>query len=183
MTEQLHEIGQRLMALREVCEMTTAEVAEKLGVPEEVYIANEMGQADFSVSFLHNCAEIFGVDVVDIMSGESAKLSMCCHVKKGHGFSITRNKAYDYKHLASTFRGAHAEPYLVTTEPSEDVPALHGHVGQEFDFMVSGSMMFYLGDTSYQLDEGDSVYFDSGIPHAFQALGNEPAKFLAIVLK
>lgn len=183
MTEQLKEIGQRLMALRDVCEMTTSEVAEKLGVSEEEYVSNEKGEADFSFSFLYNCAKLFGVDVVDILSGESAKLSMCCHVVKGRGYSITRNKAYDYKHLAYTFRDAHAEPFLVTAESSDSTPALHGHEGQEFNYMVSGKMMFFLGDTSYELHEGDSVYFDSGIPHAFRALGDQPAQFLAVVLK
>ena len=71
----------------------------------------------------------------------------------------------------------------MTAEPSDTVPSLHGHEGQEFNYMLSGSMMFYLGDTTFQLEEGDSVYFDSGIPHAFKALNNQPAKFLAIVFK
>ena len=183
MTEQLKEIGQRLMALRDISEMTTAQVAEKLGVSEADYVAYEKGEVDFSVSFLHNCAELFGVDVADIMTGESATLSMCAYVKKGKGFAITRNKAYDYKYLAAAFRNPKAEPFIVTAEPSDTVPSLHGHEGQEFNYMLSGSMMFYLGDTTYQLEEGDSVYFDSGIPHAFKALNNQPAKFLAIVFK
>lgn len=183
MTEQLKEIGQRLLALRDICEMTTAETAEKLGVSEESYVAYEKGEADFSFSFLYNCAKLFGVDVVDILSGESATLSMCAYVKKGQGLSITRNKAYDYKHLAASFKNAKAEPFIVTAEPSDVTPALHGHEGQEFNYMISGSMMFFLGDTSYELEEGDSVFFDSSIPHAFRALNDKPAQFLAVVMK
>lgn len=183
MTEQLKEIGQRLMALRDISEMTTAEVAEKLGISEEEYVANEKGEADFSFSFLYNCAELFGVDVVDILSGESATLSMCAYVKKGQGLSINRNKAYDYKYLAAAFRNAKAEPMVVTVEPSDKTPALHGHEGQEFNYMLSGSMKFFIGDNTYDLEEGDSVYFDSSNPHAFRAIGDKPVQFLAIVMK
>jgi quercetin dioxygenase-like cupin family protein len=49
--------------------------------------------------------------------------------------------------------------------------------------MVSGSMEFHLGDMMYVLNEGDSVYFDSSIPHAYKAVGGTPAKFLAVVIK
>jgi mannose-6-phosphate isomerase-like protein (cupin superfamily) len=49
--------------------------------------------------------------------------------------------------------------------------------------MVSGSMRFYIGDISYDLEEGDSVYFDSGVPHAMRALNGKPAQFIAVVIK
>jgi mannose-6-phosphate isomerase-like protein (cupin superfamily) len=44
-------------------------------------------------------------------------------------------------------------------------------------------MDFYIGDFFYELEKGDSVYFDSGLPHFFKAKGNKPAKFIAIVMK
>jgi transcriptional regulator with XRE-family HTH domain len=183
MTEQLKEIGTRLAALREICEMTTAEIAEKMGISEEEYISYENGEKDFSFSFLYNAASILGVDVLDIMSGESPKLSICAVVRKGEGYAIERRSAYDYRHLAFTFRKKKAEPFLVTVEPRDETPVLHDHEGQEFNYMVSGSMRFFIGDISYDLEEGDSVYFDSSVPHAMKALGSKPAKFIAVVMK
>jgi len=183
MTEQLKEIGQRLMALRDVCELTPEQAAEKLELPVEEYLAYEKGEADFSFGFLYNAATLFGVDVLDILSGESPKLSMCTVVRAGKGFDMTRNKAYDYKHLALTFRGKKAEPMIVTVEPSDKAPHKNSHEGQEFNYLLAGNMRFFLGDTVYDLSEGDSVYFDSSLPHAMQVLGDKPAKFLAIVMK
>ena len=73
---------------------------------------------------------------------------------------------------------------MVTVEPKEnDALVLHSHEGQEFNYMVAGCMEFYLDKTVYELNEGDSVYFDSGIPHAMKAVGGQPAKFLAVVIK
>ena len=54
---------------------------------------------------------------------------------------------------------------------------------QEFVYILSGTMKFYIGDISYELTKGDSIYFDSGKPHSFKAIGDKPLKFLAIVIK
>jgi len=186
MTEQLSEIGGRLEALRDIIDIPAEKMAEamKLGVGE--YIAYERGEKDFSFSFLQNAANILGVDVVDIISGESPKLTKCSLVRNGKGYDIMRRKAYDYKHLAFTFRNKKAEPFMVTVEPrnsTDEKLVLHSHEGQEFNFMVSGNMEFHLDNTVYELAEGDSLYFDAGIPHAMKAIGGAPAQFIAVVIK
>jgi len=182
MTEQLAEIGGRLAGLRDIMDIPLETMAGAMKLGKEEYLAYERGQRDFSFSFLYNAAGILGVDVVEIISGESPRLKTCALVRKGEGFKITRNDAYDYKHLAFTFSNKKAEPFLVTVEPREgETPALHTHEGQEFNYMVSGRMEFHLDGISYELEEGDSVYFDSGVPHAMKALG-EQAKFIAVVV-
>jgi quercetin dioxygenase-like cupin family protein len=184
MTDQLIEIGGRLRGLRSIMGISMEKMAEdlKLGIPE--YLAFERGEHDFSFSFLFNAANILGVDIVDIISGETPKLTTCSLVRKGEGFDIMRREAYDYKHLAFTFKKKKAEPFIVTVEPNTgDEVDLHTHEGQEFNYMVSGSMEFHLDDIAYELNEGDSVYFDSSIPHAMKATGKHPAKFIAVVIK
>jgi len=185
MTEQLSEIGGRLAALRDIMDITEEKMAEAMKTDAVEYIAYERGERDFSFSFLQNAANILGVDIVDIISGESPKLTKCTLVRKGNGYDIMRRKSYDYKHLAFTFRNKKAEPFMVTVEPKEEnvEPTLHSHEGQEFNYMVSGGMEFYLDNTVYELNEGDSVYFDSGIPHAMKAVGGQSAKFIAVVVK
>ena len=185
MTEQLTEIGGRLGALRDIMDIPTEKMAEKMKLGVDEYISYERGEKDFSFSFLYNAANILGVDVLDIISGESPKLTKCALVRNGKGFDIMRREAYDYKHLAFTFSHKKAEPFMVTVEPKQDGGelTLHSHDGQEFNYMVSGSMEFHLGDTVYELSGGDSIYFDSGVPHAMKAIGTQPAKFLAVVIK
>ena len=184
MTDQLSEIGKRLGALRDIMDISTEEMEKHMKLCAGEYISYENGEKDFSFSFLYNAANILGVDVLDIISGESPRLTKCALVRKGQGFDIARREAYDYKHLAFTFRNKKAEPFMVTVEPKENAKfTLHSHEGQEFNYMVSGSMEFHLGETVYELGEGDSVYFDSGIPHAMKAAGKTPAKFIAVVIK
>lgn len=183
MNDQLKDIGMRLACIREDCDITDTELAEKLGVDIDIYRSYEKGEIDFSFSFVYNAAEALGVDVLDIISGSSPTLSMCCMVKKGQGYSVNREHGYDYKHLAYTFKNKKSEPFLVTITPDDKPPVLHGHDGQEFNYVLSGKMTFYIGDISYELEEGDSVYFNSGIPHAEKATGDGPAKFIAVVVK
>jgi quercetin dioxygenase-like cupin family protein/DNA-binding XRE family transcriptional regulator len=184
MTEQLQEIGARLSALRDIFDISAEKMAQTMNVSVDEYTAYESGQKDFSFSFLQNAALIFGVDVVDIISGESPKLTKCALVRKGEGYDIERRKAYDYKHLAFTFSNKKAEPFMVTVEPKEgEKPTLHSHDGQEFDYMLSGKMEFHFDNIVYELNEGDSVYFDSGVPHAMKAAGGQAVKFLAVVIK
>lgn len=183
MTEQLNEIGARLSALRDFCDTSAEAMAEQLGLSVADYLAYEQGQKDFSFSFLYKAASILGVDILDLMSGETPKLSICSVVRNGQGFSVNRNNAYDYKHLAYTFRSKHAEPFLVTVEPSAQAPEMHSHDGQEFNYVVSGGLLFHIGEFTYELHEGDSVYFDSTVPHAEKALGDSEAKFIAVVIK
>ena len=182
MTEQLKEIGLRLSALRNIAELSPEVFCEKTGISTRDLAAYEKGELDFSFSFLYNAARILGVDVIDLMSGDSPHLSDWCIVRKGEGYSIDRRSAYKYNHLAFTFRNKKAEPFMVTVEPKEDTPVLHSHDGQEFNWLVSGRMRFYIANETYVLEPGDSVYFNASIPHAMQALDNTTVHFLAVVM-
>ncbi len=83
MTEQLRDIGHRLSDLRSIADMSIEGFCEKAGVTPQELAAYEKGEMDFSFSFLYNAARILGVDVIDLMSGDSPHLSGWCLVRKG----------------------------------------------------------------------------------------------------
>ena len=182
MTEQLRDIGRRLADLRSIMEISAETFCAQTNVTPKELAQYEEGALDFSFSFLYNAARILGVDVMDLMSGDSPHLSGWCLVRDGQGYAIDRRSAYRYNHLAFTFRDKKAEPFIVTVEPKDNPPVLHAHEGQEFNWMVSGRMRFFIADTDFILAPGDSVYFNASLPHAMQSLDDEPARFLAIVM-
>ena len=183
MDEQLLEMGMRLRELREVNGVSEEEMAEKLGKTVAEYLEYEDGKQDFSFSFMMNVATILNIDVINLLSGQSPKLSDCSIVRKGQEFFIKKEGAYDYKHLAYTFKNKKSEPFFVTCMPGEEDKVFHSHEGQEFNFVLSGSMRLTVGDMTYDLNKGDSAYFNSGLPHGIKVLGNTPLKFLAVVMK
>ena len=184
MDEKIMLIARRLQALREIMDISAADMAQATGLNEAEYLEYEAGRNDFSFSFLYSAAGKLGVDIVDLMTGETPKLSMCSYVKKGHGLKLVRRKEYGYEHLAYIFKNKKMEPFLVTVEPS-DVDAkshMNAHEGQEFDYVVEGRMTLYIDNQTLTMQAGDAVYYDARHKHSMQAEGG-PCRFLAVIAK
>lgn len=165
MTEQLKEIAIRLKTLRQIMDVSEEELAEVCGVNLEEYRAYERGEKDFSFSFIYNAANRLGVDVVDLMSGDSPKLSNMCVVRKGKGFKINRREAYDYQHIAYTFRNKKVEPFVVTVEPKPRgggprAARARGPGAELRHLRAAWSLPRVLHNRAQR--PGDSVYFNSG---------------------
>ena len=185
MKENIALIAQRIRDLRDILEISAAEMAEAVGMSEEEYLSYETGEKDFSFSFLYTVADKCGVDISDLLMGEGAKLSMYSCVRAGEGLEMKRRTEYTYQHLAYLFNNKVMEPFLVTVDPSDVNAATHkkSHIGQEFNYILEGSMTLYIGEESETLFPGDAIYFNSKYPHAMQAEGGKPCRFLAIIAK
>lgn len=187
MEVRLMEVAERIRTLREILDITAEDMARACKITEEEYLRLEEGSSDFSFSFLLKCAEVLGVDMVELITGEAPKLSFYTIVRKGRGLPISRRKGFSYEHLAYLFKGKECEPFLVTApfsqEEQERPIALSRHSGQEFDYVLSGSLKFAFEDHTEVLEAGDSVYYDSAHGHGMIAAGGQDCVFLAVVLK
>ena len=173
MEPNINEIAERIHDLREIYDLTIEEMADAAGVSVEEYEQSERGNRDFSFTFLYKCAKKFGVDMTELLTGE--------------GLPIRRRESFQYNHLAANFKKKLAEPFIVTApyrEEEQNAPiALSYHTGQEFDYIISGTMRFAHEDHIEELGPGDSVYYDSGRGHGMIATSKEGCTFLAIVLR
>ena len=111
--EKISEIAERVRALRDATGYSEEEMAEAAGVSAGEYREHENGKKDFTFTFLYRCAEKFGVDIVELLTGENPHLSGYSVVKKGKGLPMKRRKGFEYDHLASNFREKFAEPFMV----------------------------------------------------------------------
>ncbi|MBQ7702050.1 MAG: cupin domain-containing protein [Candidatus Methanomethylophilaceae archaeon] len=181
------EISERIHAMRDLCGYTTEEMAEATDVTVEEYIKCETGQKDFSFTFLYKCADKFGIDMVELITGENPHLTDFTIVHDGKGLPIKRRAGFDYFHLASNFKGKISEPFLVSApyKEEEQDAEIHTsvHEGQEFDYILTGSLKFKYNGHEENLIAGDSVYYDSGKPHGMIATSKDGCTFLAIVMK
>jgi transcriptional regulator with XRE-family HTH domain len=73
--------------------------------------------------------------------------------------------------------------YFAEFEPvnAEDT-RYHDHPGVEFLYVISGSLELRVGEESHQLTEGDAVYFDSTVPHAYRRLGAKRTTSIVVAL-
>jgi quercetin dioxygenase-like cupin family protein len=55
------------------------------------------------------------------------------------------------------------------------------HEGEEFIHVLAGNMAVEYGASSYQLAAGDSIYYDSIVPHSVTCADSNPVKILAVI--
>lgn len=184
MDEQIKQIAERLVGLRDVLGISPEEVAKICNLTTEDYIKLESGNIDISVSVLHQISQAFGVELTTLMFGDEPKMSTYFVTRKGKGVSVERTKTYKYQSLAAGFAGRRADPFLVTVQPSPEDQSiyLNSHPGQEYNMVLDGKMLLKIGNKELILEEGDSIYFNSQQPHGMKALDEKPVSFLAVIL-
>ena len=187
MESQREEVFTRIRTLREDLGISTAQMAEATGRSTEQYEAQEAGNEDLSFTFLYKVAQRLGVDVIELLTGESPHLTNYSIVRKGEGLSIRRREGFEYLHQAPFFKNKFCEPFIVTApylEEEQNRPIhLSRHRGQELDYIISGRLRFAYEDRVEEAGPGDTLLYDSGRGHGMIATGGEPCVFLAIVMK
>lgn len=184
MKDSIQTIAVRITDLREIAGKTKEEVAGASGIDLDIYEEYEAGKRDFSFSHLFNIANTLGVDISDLLTGDSPKLRGYIVTRSGKGLAFDRRKAYHYQHLAYNFKDKKAEPFIVVVEYDGQMEGktAHSHEGQEFDYVLEGHMKIVLGGNDVYLGPGDSVFYDSSLPHAMYAVERD-ARFIAVVVK
>jgi quercetin dioxygenase-like cupin family protein/DNA-binding XRE family transcriptional regulator len=184
MPGKLELIAERIRDLREIAGISLKTAASAVGLDEASYAQYESGSVDIPIGVLFEVAGFYSVDLTEILTGESPRLTKYSVVRRGKGIEVERRAPYKYHSLAFNFVHKKAEPFLVEAGPAPEgarMP-LNSHPGQEFDFVIEGRLMVSIDGHEIVLDEGDSVFFDSGAQHGMKALGGAPARFLAIIL-
>jgi mannose-6-phosphate isomerase-like protein (cupin superfamily) len=187
MEPKINEIAERIRGLRSILGLSREEVSKAVGVTEEQYKAYETGTVDFPFTFLYKCAEKFGVDIIELLTGENPHLTGYTIVRGGRGLPIKRREGFSYAHLAYNFKNKTAEPFIVHApyrESEQNRPVeMNLHEGQEFDYVIQGEMRFVFEGHEELLGAGDSVYFNAGRKHGMIETGGKECVFLAVVMK
>ena len=184
--KKLLEVAARIREMREICSLSTEEMAEKTEVSVSEYEAYEAGKQDFPFTFIHKCALAFNLGISDLLEGHSANLSSYTVTRKGQGQETAKEEGISIQNLAPLFRKKIAEPYWVRYDYDESLQNkpihLTKHSGQEFDFVMSGRLKIQIGDNIEYLSEGDSIYYNSSTPHGMIAVDGRECLFVAVVL-
>ncbi len=179
--EELKELGERIKGLREACDVSIEDMAADLGVDVATLSEWEENGADIPISVVYHLSHRFGVDMTEILTGTSAKLDTYHVVRRGEGKVVDRHPAYHFEDMAWRYRDKIMQPLMVILDPTDDPAELITHKGQEFNFVVEGSIVVTIGDREWVLNEWDSIYFNPELPHAQRCYGDKTAKFITII--
>ena len=187
MNQEPNLIGPRIRQLRERRECSIDTLAKQSGCSPEMIAALEAGELVPSLTPLLRLARGLGVRLGTLLDDQS--LDGPAIVRRGDaGAAIhfsgndpsRKRSTLDFHPLAPHKAARNMEPFLIDVHPATgDVP-LNEHEGEEFIYVLSGRIEIRYGKDTHQLDAGDSIYYESAVPHHVHALGGD-AQILAVV--
>lgn len=182
-------IGSKLTTLRESLNLSVTDLAERCGCSPAVITGLEAGELAPSLAPLIKVTRALGVRLGTLLDDEP---SLGPVVTRGGDIeTATRLKSLEtasdagvltFHALAASKASRHMEPFVIDVSPGvEESRHRSSHEGEEFIYVLAGAVHIEYGKSEIVLGCGDSVYFDSIVPHLVHAVGDEPARIVAVV--
>ena len=183
-------VGLKIKGLRESKNLSIEEIAERSGLSVEQIVSIENDQNLPSLGPLIKIARALGVRLGTFMDDNDALGPVVCRAAErelessisfSNGATDAR-KHMEYHPLAQQKAGRHMEPFVIDINP-EDAPdfQLSAHEGEEFIYVMQGEVEIVYGKETYNLKEGDSIFYDSIVNHHVHGAPGKSAKILAVV--
>lgn len=184
----LETIGKKIGQIRETQTITLEELASAAKIDPAQLAKIESGEVNPSLSTLIKIARRLGVRVGTILDGSEHANPVVTTSEAGrivfHGATITgqEHTKLNFISLAQNKKDRNMEPYIVNINfnPADSGKA-SSHEGEEFLYVLEGDLVLYYGNQTYKLAQGDSIYYDSIVPHIVSSgAEGQVAKVLAV---
>lgn len=176
-------IGTRIHFLRRQRDMTLEDLSASSKLTKSFVSKIERGLSVPSISTAMRIAETFGLTVSQLL-GEDGYADAISLVRKDKRRSFMRSgspSGYNYEMIADSKRYKRMEPYIMRPPLQFVDKRLFEHVGEELMFVLNGSVEVEVSGKSFRLDEGDTLYFDSHLPHRSRSVGKKYAEVLVVI--
>lgn len=180
-----YRIGEKVRTLRLRKKMGLVELGRHTGLSPALLSKIERGRLFPTLPTLLRIALVFSVGLDFFFAGSREK-PLFAIVRKADRVRLperpgARTAAYQFESLdfAATerrFSAYHAEFFPVAQEKLH----MHEHAGAEFIYVLEGSLSLHVGEVEHVLESGDSVYFDSRVPHAYRRSGGRACSALVV---
>ena len=177
------EIGKRIKAFRTDRGITLEQLARQAGFTKGYLSKVEKSEKAPPVSTLRNIGKALDVTISALLGEESQRTSLCL-VRENERPLVTRDGTafgYAYEAMAFKYPNRIMEPFLLTLPLGPKKRTMHQHEGEEILFVIQGTMRFFHGAEDFIVNEGDCIYFDSGIPHFGESIGTEEVKCFMVI--
>ncbi|MCD8079272.1 MAG: XRE family transcriptional regulator [Bacteroides sp.] len=181
-------VGEKIRSLRENKSITTKELAERSGLTAEQVERIENNVDLPSLAPLIKIARVLGVRLGTFLDDNDETGPVVCRKEEATDtISFSNNTTQSRRHmkyhsLSRSKADRHMEPFIIDVSPTEESNfILSSHEGEEFIMVQEGVMEISYGNKTYLLEEGDSIYYDSIVPHHVHAYEGQAAKILAVV--
>ena len=181
-------VGEKIKSLRESRSISMEELAQRSGLALEQIERIEDNIDLPSLAPLIKIARVLGVRLGTFLDDQDETgPAICRKAEAGDSISFSNNaiqsrKHMEYHSLAKAKSDRHMEPFIIDVDATDDIDfVLSSHEGEEFIFVMEGVMEVCYGKNTYLLEAGDSIYYDSIVPHHVHGYRGQAAKILAVV--
>jgi transcriptional regulator with XRE-family HTH domain len=175
--ERDDQLGRRIRVLRTERGLTLTGLAARVGITRSFLSSVERGVAYPSLMVLRSIAAALEVPVFLLFTAPEANGMV---VRRDARKVIRPPGAPVSYELVSPDLRRKIEMIIVRLKPGLDSAAM-AHEGEECALVLRGRVVITVGDVDYELDEGDSIYYDSGLPHKARAAGDQPAEIVSAI--
>jgi transcriptional regulator with XRE-family HTH domain len=177
------EIGKRIREFRLKKNFTLQMLADKTGYSKGYLSKVEKSDKAPPVATLSTIAKELDATVASILD-EEPQNDIISVVRKNERTRMAvsgEEFGYAYEALANSYPNKHMEPFILSYPSKDAYKYRFQHDGEEMLFVLQGKIRFKYGNREYILEEGDCVYFDSGVVHTGEPIGDEPLKTLVVL--
>ncbi len=182
------QLGERIKQIRESRKLSRSELAQRSSVSEEMIEFIENNKMLPSLSPLLKIARSLGVRLGTFLDDETTSSPVIVRadasqkVIRFKDSSRLSGSELNFFSLAANKKDRQMEPFLINISPSSDNdPNLSTHEGEEFIYVLEGEISIQYGQKKYTLKAGDSIYYDSILPHCVQSANEKGARILAVI--
>ena len=182
-------VGQKIKAIREAKQISVEEIVERTGLAQE-QIERIEGNIDIpSLAPLIKIARALGVRLGTFLDDQDETGAVVCrkeeHADNSISFSnnaLCARTHMQYHSLSASKADRHMEPFIIDVEATDDMSyELSSHEGEEFIYVMEGALEVAYGKKHHVIEAGDSIYYDSIVPHHVHGYKGQAAKILAVV--
>ena len=179
-------VGERVKQVREDRDLTLQDISQRTDLDVAFLEQIENGNVAPPLGIVIKLAKALDLKMGYFISGEEDRPYTI--VRKNDRKVVSRYSSkegkyygYRYESLAPHKKDRHMEPFLVSLEPSKADEERSTHDGQEFIYVLEGAMEVRLGEEVYVLEPGDSIYYDSTVPHLVKNHDSDITRVLAVL--
>ncbi|HDZ90284.1 MAG: cupin domain-containing protein [Deltaproteobacteria bacterium] len=179
-------VGERVRKVREERNLSLMDISQRTGLDVSLLEEIENGTMAPPLGTIIRLAKALDLKMGYFISGDEDRSYTI--VRRDDRKVISRYDSkkgayygYGYESLAPHKKNRHMEPFLVSLDPAETEEERSTHDGQEFIYVLEGTMEVRLEDEIHLLHPGDAIYYDSTVPHLVKCHGPERTRILAVL--
>ncbi len=169
------KLGQMIRKCRQQRKLTLKELCDNAGISVGYLSQVERGNATPSLGTLAQISHALDLGL-DYFVARPKPGDAVSYADKRPKFSIS-DSGVTYEALSSEFPGHELSAYIMNCPPGF-VSETFQHEGEEFIYILSGSIEKTLDGEAFTLREGDSLHYNGMTPHAWKTLGDTPARMM-----